>query len=92
MLDDAGGVVGVKLGIAVASPVIGGSVCVKVGIAVGVSVEMDGNVSVTKIRGVGVEGACVAEAQAVTKAVSRVKPMKSLHGMFIFMSLSSWSL
>jgi hypothetical protein len=82
-------IVGVNAGRAVASPVTGGRVCVNVGIAAGVPVEIDGNVSVTKISGVGVEGACVAGAQAVTRAVSRVIPMKSLHGMFEFMFRSS---
>jgi hypothetical protein len=94
---DGAGAVGVEAGIAVESPVAG----VVPGVtAVGgttvngdvVSVTIMGNVSVTKTRGVGVDGACAGEAHAARTMVRSAKIIKREHRIFVFMVLSSRSL
>jgi len=99
------GAVAVTPGTAVESPVTGvfsgvtpvGGMTVG-GITVGgmtvnadaVSVMITGNVSVTKIRGVGVTTAGVAEPHAVRTTANRTTPVRCGISIFVFMGLFSY--
>ena len=99
------GAVGVTPGTAVESPVTGvfrgvtpvGGMTVDgmtvAGITVNadaVSVMITGNVSVAKMRGVGVTTAGGAEAHAVRTAANRTTPVKCVISILVFMGLFSY--
>jgi hypothetical protein len=83
--DEAGAVVDVNAGMGVKSLVAGEGVTN----AVVLSVEIVAVVEVTKINGVGVGRFGVEAAQAVTRIVVAINPIKRIERFFVFICLSS---